>query len=444
MGRLFGTDGVRGSANKDLTPELVFSLGKSASLVIAKSHGKGKAKAVVGRDPRASGEMLEAALIAGLATVGVDVLKVGVLPTPAIAYLTKYYGADLGVVLSASHNVFSDNGVKFFSKDGKKLPDDVEDEIEKNLETVVPHPTGSEVGRVKEMADAYEAYLAHLLETVNTGALKGLKIAVDCANGAASEVAPDLYSRAGAQVIAIHNAPNGININDNCGSTHLESLIETVKKNSCDLGIAHDGDADRCLAIDNEGNVIDGDHILALLAHDFKQNGNLSSDTVVSTVMANLGFKIAMKSASINVIETAVGDRYVLEAMEEKNYVLGGEQSGHIIMRNHSTTGDGLLTALHLMNAVSSTKKSLKELAGIVNKFPQILINVADVDKAKIDNSELVAAVKKAENDLGEKGRVLLRSSGTEPLIRVMVEAETMKQAQEIAQLLAGIVKKTC
>ena len=444
MGRLFGTDGVRGSANKDLTPELVFSLGKSASLVIAKSHGKGRAKAVVGRDPRASGEMLEAALIAGLATVGVDVLKVGVLPTPAIAYLTKYYGADLGVVLSASHNVFSDNGVKFFSKDGKKLADDVEDEIEKNLETVVPHPTGSEVGRVKEMADAYEAYLAHLLETVNTGALKGLKIAVDCANGAASEVAPDLYSRAGAQVIAIHNAPNGININDNCGSTHLESLIETVKKNNCDLGIAHDGDADRCLAIDNEGNVIDGDHILALLAQDFKQNGNLSSDTVVSTVMANLGFKIAMKSASINVIETAVGDRYVLEAMEEKNYVLGGEQSGHIIMRNHSTTGDGLLTALHLMNAVSSTKKSLKELAGIVNKFPQILINVADVDKAKIDNAELVAAVKKAENDLGEKGRVLLRSSGTEPLIRVMVEAETMKQAQDIAQLLAGIVKKTC
>jgi phosphoglucosamine mutase len=340
--------------------------------------------------------------------------------------------------------VFSDNGVKFFSKDGKKLPDDVEDEIEKNLETVVPHPTGSEVGRVKEMADAYEAYLAHLLETVNTGALKGLKIAVDCANGAASEVAPDLYSRAGAQVIAIHNAPNGININDNCGSTHLESLIETVKKNNCDLGIAHDGDADRCLAIDHEGNVIDGDHILALLAHDFKLNGNLSSDTVVSTVMANLGFKIAMKSASINVIETAVGDRYVLEAMEEKNYVLGGEQSGHIIMRNHSTTGDGLLTALHLMNAVSSTMKSLKELAGIVNKFPQILINVADVDKAKIDNSELVAAVKKAENDLGEKGRVLLRSSGTEPLIRVMVEAETMKQAQDIAQLLAGIVKKTC
>lgn len=444
MGRLFGTDGVRGSANKDLTPELVFSLGKSASLVIAKSHGKGKAKAVVGRDPRASGEMLEAALIAGLATVGVDVLKVGVLPTPAIAYLTKYYGADLGVVLSASHNVFSDNGVKFFSKDGKKLPDDVEDEIEKNLETVVPHPTGSEVGRVKEMADAYEAYLAHLLETVNTGSLKGLKIAVDCANGAASEVAPDLYSRAGAQVIAIHNAPNGININDNCGSTHLESLIEMVKKNNCDLGIAHDGDADRCLAIDNEGNVIDGDHILALLAQDFKQNGNLSSDTVVSTVMANLGFKIAMKSASINVIETAVGDRYVLEAMEEKNYVLGGEQSGHIIMRNHSTTGDGLLTALHLMNAVSSTKKSLKQLAGIVNKFPQILINVADVDKAKIDNSELVAAVKKAENDLGEKGRVLLRSSGTEPLIRVMVEAETMKRAQDIAQSLAEIVKKTC
>jgi phosphoglucosamine mutase len=444
MGRLFGTDGVRGSANKDLTPELVFSLGKSASLVIAKSHGKGKAKAVVGRDPRASGEMLEAALIAGLATVGVDVLKVGVLPTPAIAYLTKYYGADLGIVLSASHNVFSDNGVKFFSKDGKKLPDEVEDEIEKNLETKVPHPTGSEVGRVKEMADAYEAYLAHLLETINTGSLKGLKIAVDCANGAASESAPDLYSRAGAQVIAIHNAPNGININDNCGSTHLESLIETVKKNNCDLGIAHDGDADRCLAIDAQGNIIDGDHILALLAHDFKQSGKLASDTVVSTVMANLGFKIAMKEASIKVIETGVGDRYVLEAMEEKNYVLGGEQSGHIIMRNHSTTGDGLLTALHLMNAVATTKKSLQELAGIVKKFPQVLINIPDVDKAKIDNAELKDAVKKAETTLGEKGRVLLRSSGTEPLIRVMVEAETMKQAQEIAESLASVVKKTC
>ena len=441
MGRLFGTDGVRGSANKDLTPELVFSLGKSASLVIAQSHGKGKAKAVVGRDPRASGEMLEAALIAGLATVGVDVLKVGVLPTPAIAYLTKYYGADLGVVLSASHNVFSDNGVKFFSKDGKN---EVEDQIEKNLETKVPHPTGSDVGRVKEMADAYEAYLAHLLETINTGALKGLKIAVDCANGAASEVAPDLYSRAGAEVIAIHNAPNGININDNCGSTHLESLIETVKKNNCDLGIAHDGDADRCLAIDAQGNVIDGDHILALLAHDFKQTGKLASDTVVSTVMANLGFKIAMKSASINVIETGVGDRYVLEAMEEKNYVLGGEQSGHIIMRNHSTTGDGLLTALHLMNAVAGTKKSLQELAGIVKKFPQILINIPDVDKAKIDNAELKDAVKKSETTLGDKGRVLLRSSGTEPLIRVMVEAETMKQAQEIAESLASVVKKTC
>jgi len=256
MGRLFGTDGVRGSANKDLTPELVFSLGKSASLVIAKQHGKGRASAVVGRDPRASGEMLEAALIAGLATVGVDVLKVGVLPTPAIAYLTQYYKADLGVVLSASHNVFSDNGVKFFSKDGKKLADEVEDEIEKNLETKVPHPTGSEVGRVKEMADAYEAYLSHLLETVETGALKGLKVVVDCANGAASDVAPDLYQRAGAEVIAIHNAPNGININDNCGSTHMGSLIERVKKEKADLGIAHDGDADRCLAVDELGNII--------------------------------------------------------------------------------------------------------------------------------------------------------------------------------------------
>ena len=444
MGRLFGTDGVRGSANKDLTPELVFSLGKSASLVIAKQHGNGRASAVVGRDPRASGEMLEAALIAGLATVGVDVLKVGVLPTPAIAYLTQYYKADLGVVLSASHNVFSDNGVKFFSKDGKKLPDEVEDEIEKNLETKVPHPTGSEVGRVKEMADAYEAYLSHLLETVEPGALKGLKVVVDCANGAASDVAPDLYNRAGAEVIAIHNSPNGININDNCGSTHMGSLIERVKKEKADVGIAHDGDADRCLAVDESGNIIDGDHILALLAKDFKNSKQLTSETVVSTVMANLGFKLAMKNESISIIETQVGDRYVLEAMEEKNYILGGEQSGHIIMRNYSTTGDGLLTALQLMNVIANEKKSLSNISQIVKKYPQILINVADVDKSKINNDKLQDAVKKAEQDLNQKGRVLLRPSGTESLIRVMVEAETQDIAEKIAQELAEVVKKTC
>jgi len=444
MGRLFGTDGVRGCANKDLTPELVFSLGKSASLVIAKQHGKGRASAVVGRDPRASGEMLEAALIAGLATVGVDVLKVGVLPTPAIAYLTQYYKADLGVVLSASHNVFSDNGVKFFSKDGKKLADEVEDEIEKNLETKVPHPTGSEVGRVKEMADAYEAYLSHLLETVETGALKGLKVVVDCANGAASDVAPDLYQRAGAEVIAIHNAPNGININDNCGSTHMGSLIERVKEEKADLGIAHDGDADRCLAVDELGNIIDGDHILALLAKDFKNSKQLTAETVVSTVMANLGFKLAMKNESISIIETQVGDRYVLEAMEEKNYILGGEQSGHVIMRNYSTTGDGLLTALQLMNVVATEKKSLSSISQIVKKYPQILINVSDVDKSKINNDKLQEAVKKAELSLNQKGRVLLRPSGTESLIRVMVEAETQDIAEKIAKELAEVVKKTC
>ena len=444
MGRLFGTDGVRGSANKDLTPELVFALGKSASLVIAQQHGKGRASAVVGRDPRASGEMLEAALIAGLATVGVDVLKVGVSPTPAIAYLTQYYKADLGIVLSASHNVFSDNGVKFFSKDGKKLPDEVEDEIEKNLDTKVPHPTGSEVGRVKEMADAYEAYISHLLETINLGALKGLKIVVDCANGAASEVAPDVYHRAGAEVIAIHNSPNGLNINENCGSTHMQSLIETVKKEKADLGIAHDGDADRCLAVDELGNIIDGDHILALLAKDFKDNSKLSSQTVVSTVMANLGFKFAMKEQEISIIETQVGDRYVLEAMEEKNFVLGGEQSGHVIMRNYSTTGDGLLTALHLMNAVTNQKKPLSELSKIVKKYPQILINVSNVDRGKIGNEKLQNAVKEAEKQLGNKGRILLRPSGTEELIRVMVEAETQNTADSIAKQIAEVVKQTC
>ena len=442
MGRLFGTDGVRGSANKDLTPELVFSLGKSASLVIAKSHGKGKAKAVVGRDPRASGEMLEAALIAGLATVGVDVLKVGVLPTPAIAYLTKYYGADLGVVLSASHNVFSDNGVKFFSKDGKKLPDDVEDEIEKNLETVVPHPTGSEVGRVKEMADAYEAYLAHLLETVNTGALKRLKIVVDCANGASSFVAPEAYRRAGAEVVAIFNEPDGWNINDDCGSTHLHQLRAAVIREGADVGIAHDGDADRCLAIDALGNEIDGDHILTILARGFKARGVLKADTVVGTVMSNLGFMHAMKDAGISVVTTPVGDRYVLENMIANDYSLGGEQSGHVIMRDLANTGDGILTALQLLQEVVRTGKTLQELAATMVRFPQVLINVKDVAKDKLPQSAVIAtAVKSAEQHLGDSGRVLLRASGTEALVRVMVEASSDSLAQEVAQQLADVVK---
>jgi len=316
--------------------------------------------------------------------------------------------------------------------------------LKKILETKVPHPTGSEVGRVKEMADAYEAYLSHLLETVETGALKGLKVVVDCANGAASDVAPDLYQRAGAEVIAIHNAPNGININDNCGSTHMGSLIERVKKEKADLGIAHDGDADRCLAVDELGNIIDGDHILALLAKDFKNSKQLTAETVVSTVMANLGFKLAMKNESISIIETQVGDRYVLEAMEEKNYILGGEQSGHVIMRNYSTTGDGLLTALQLMNVVATEKKSLSSISQIVKKYPQILINVSDVDKSKINNDKLQEAVKKAELSLNQKGRVLLRPSGTESLIRVMVEAETQDIAEKIAKELAEVVKKTC
>jgi len=442
---LFGTDGIRGLANRDLTAELALDVSVAAAhiLVESSSNKDHQPTAIVGQDSRASGEFLEAAVVAGLTSAGINVYRVGVLPTPAIAHLVAEMKCDLGVMISASHNPMPDNGIKLFARGGGKLDDAIEARIEARMGEDWERPTGNKVGRVINDESATEKYLHHLLASIETP-LKGLKIVVDCANGASSFVAPEAYRRAGAEVIAIFNQPDGWNINDDCGSTHLHQLRSAVLKAGADLGIAHDGDADRCLAIDAQGNIIDGDHILALLAHDFKQTGKLSSDTVVSTVMANLGFKIAMKSASINVIETGVGDRYVLEAMEEKNYVLGGEQSGHIIMRNHSTTGDGLLTALHLMNAVAGTKKSLQELAGIVKKFPQILINIPDVDKAKIDNAELKDAVKKSETTLGDKGRVLLRSSGTEPLIRVMVEAETMKQAQEIAESLASVVKKTC
>lgn len=434
---LFGTDGVRGLANRDLTAELALDLAVAAAHILGEAGAfKGhRPRAIVGQDSRASGEFLEAAVIAGLASAGVDVYRVGILPTPAIAHLVAESGADLGVMISASHNPMPDNGIKFFAKGGGKLDDQLEQAIEARLGEMWERPTGRDVGRVINDESASERYLFHLLSSLTTN-LKGLKVVVDCANGASSDVAPTAYHRAGAKVFSINNNPDGWNINENCGSTHMESLIAKVKELGADLGIAHDGDADRCLAVDAKGNVVDGDFIMAILAT------HLKVPAVVGTVMSNLGFIKAMEAAGIKVEKTAVGDRYVLENMLANNHVLGGEQSGHIIMRNHANTGDGVLTALHLMQVMAETGKSLEELASVMSRFPQVLINVKDVDKSKLEGSAKIAeAIKSAESTLGAQGRVLLRASGTESLVRVMVEAESEKEAEEIASQLAEIVR---
>ena len=434
---LFGTDGVRGVANVDLTAELALDLAVAAAHVLGEvgAISKIRPKAIVGQDSRASGEFLEAAIVAGLASAGVDVYKVGILPTPAIAHLVASSGADLGVMISASHNPMPDNGIKFFAKGGGKLDDALELAIENRLNEPWDRPVGKGVGRVIVDESAAERYIYHLLSSLSVN-LSGIKVVVDCANGAASEVAPEVYARAGAEVIAISNQPNGLNINDNCGSTHLENLIAEVKKQGADLGIAHDGDADRCLAIDADGNLVDGDYILAILAKEWKVQ------TVVGTVMTNLGFIKAMTENGISFEKTPVGDRYVLENMLANGHKLGGEQSGHIIMRDFANTGDGLLTALQLMSVMAKSKKSLSELAKIMVRFPQVLINVDGVNKANLTTSKAIAAaIGDNESKLGANGRILLRASGTEPLVRVMVEAESEVVAGEIAKTLATLVR---
>jgi phosphoglucosamine mutase len=434
---LFGTDGVRGVANVDLTAELALDLAVAAAHVLGEvgAISKIRPKAIVGQDSRASGEFLEAAIVAGLASAGVDVYKVGVLPTPAIANLVATSGADLGVMISASHNPMPDNGIKFFAKGGGKLDDALELAIENRLNEPWDRPVGKDVGRVIVDESAAERYIYHLLSSLSVN-LSGIKVVVDCANGAASEVAPEVYARAGAEVIAISNKPNGLNINENCGSTHLENLIAEVKKHGADLGIAHDGDADRCLAVDASGNLVDGDYILAILAKEWKVQ------TVVGTVMTNLGFIKAMTENGIAFEKTPVGDRYVLENMLANGHKLGGEQSGHIIMRDFANTGDGLLTALQLMSVMAKSKKSLSELAKIMVRFPQVLINVDGVNKANLTTSKAIAAaIGDSESKLGANGRILLRASGTEPLVRVMVEAESEVVAGEIAQKLATLVR---
>ncbi|HCP72290.1 MAG: phosphoglucosamine mutase [Actinobacteria bacterium BACL4 MAG-121022-bin9] len=440
---LFGTDGVRGIANVDLTAELAVDLAIAAAHVLGEigAFAGHRPKAIVGQDSRASGDFLESAIVAGLTSAGVDVYRVGVLPTPAIAYLVKESNADLGVMISASHNPMPDNGIKFFAKGGDKLADIVEAQIESRLGEPWDRPVGLNVGRIVQDESAKERYIKYLLSTI-TENLNGLKVVVDCANGAASYVAPDVYEKAGAKVTAISAAPTGWNINENCGSTHLDDLIAQVKATGADIGIAHDGDADRCILIAANGEVIDGDYILNILANDWLSLGKLAKNTVVGTVMSNLGFIKSMESIGVGIEKTAVGDRYVLECMLENSYNLGGEQSGHVIMRDFSNTGDGLLTALQVMQIMVKTHKTLINLSSNMQKYPQVLINVKDVEKDKLTANQVIQeAIINAEKELAGIGRVLIRASGTESLVRVMVEANELQTAQEIAESLAQLVR---
>ncbi|WP_341360313.1 phosphoglucosamine mutase [Georgenia sp. M64] len=442
MARLFGTDGVRGLANRDVTAELALGLGAAAAQVLTASGDftERRPRAVIGRDTRISGEFLSSALGAGLASAGVDVTDVGVLPTPGVAHLTASTDVDLGVVVSASHNAMPDNGIKFFARGGYKLDDVVEDAIEARLGQAWDRPTGDGVGSIStETALADRSYIDHLVAAA--APLKGLRIAVDCANGAASDVAPLALREAGADVVVVNASPDGRNINRNCGSTHPEQLQAVTVAAQAAFGVAYDGDADRCLAVDHTGALIDGDQIMGLLATAMKEDGTLARDTLVVTVMSNLGLILAMREAGIETVQTGVGDRYVLEAMRAGGFTLGGEQSGHIINSHHATTGDGILTSLLLASRVVSSGRSLADLAAVVTRLPQRLVNVKDVDKARAATDEGVAeAVRAAEASLGETGRVLLRPSGTEPLVRVMVEAATEDQAEVVAYGLADVV----
>jgi phosphoglucosamine mutase len=448
MARLFGTDGVRGLANQDLTVELALGLAQSAAVVLGKGRfadgrrASGRRPvAVIARDPRVSGEFISAAVAAGLSSSGVDVYDAGVIPTPAAAFLIADFKADFGVMISASHNPAPDNGIKFFAVGGTKLPDEVEDRIEKALDQQKLAPTGLQVGRIRRFADAEDRYVVHLLSTL-PNRLEGIHVVLDCANGAAAGVSPEVFTDAGARVTVIGASPDGYNINDKVGSTHLDLLAKAVLEHGADVGIAHDGDADRCLAVDANGAIVDGDQIMAILAVAMKERGKLADNTLVATVMSNLGLRKAMEQHGITVLQTAVGDRYVLESLNEHGLSLGGEQSGHVIMSDFATTGDGILTGLHLVAEMARTGKTLTELASVMTVYPQIMINVRGVDHHALGADEEVAkAVRAAEDRLGTTGRVLLRPSGTEPMVRVMVEAEDQATADEIANQLANVVR---
>ncbi|KQS02603.1 MAG: phosphoglucosamine mutase [Microbacterium ginsengisoli] len=445
---LFGTDGVRGLANGPLTADLALTLAQATAVVLgqgrsaeARRAAGRRPRAVLARDPRISGEFLAAAVAAGLASSGVDVDDAGVLPTPAAAFLVADTDADFGVMVSASHNPAPDNGIKIFARGGVKLPDDVEQRIEFALAGPKLQPTGAGVGRIRRFADAEDRYVLHLLRSL-PHRLGGLHVVLDCAHGAASGVSPETFRDAGARVTVIGADPDGLNINEGVGSTHLDSLAAEVVRLGADIGIAHDGDADRCLAVDAAGRVVDGDQIMAILAVAMKERGALSDDTLVATVMSNLGLHRAMTDRGIRVLQTAVGDRYVLEAMNQGRYSLGGEQSGHVIMSAFATTGDGLLTGLHLVAEMARTGRSLAELASTMTVYPQVLVNVRDVDRTRVADAQVAAAVAAAEAELGDTGRVLLRASGTEPLVRVMVEAADAATAERIAATLADVVRE--
>lgn len=446
---IFGTDGVRGLANGILTADLALTLAQATAVVLGqgrtaesrKAEGK-RLLAVVARDPRVSGHFLTAAVSAGLASSGVDVLEAGVIPTPALAFLVADRDADFGVMISASHNAAPDNGIKIFARGGVKLPDVVEQRIEEAMSGEMLRPTGAGVGRIDRFSDAEDRYVVHLLGSL-PNRLAGIHVVLDCAHGAASGVSPETFRDAGAEVTVIGAEPDGLNINDGVGSTHLDNLAEAVVALGADIGIAHDGDADRCLAVDAQGNHIDGDQIMAILAVSMKERGRLTDDTLVATVMSNLGLHVAMREHGISVRQTAVGDRYVLEDMDRGGYALGGEQSGHVIMSEYATTGDGLLTGLHLVAEMARQNKTIAELASVMTVYPQVLINVRGVDKDRVAEDDAVQdAVRAVEAELGDTGRVLLRKSGTEALVRVMVEAADAESVQTYADRLADVVRE--
>lgn len=446
MGRLFGTDGVRGVANKELTPELAFNLGKAGTHVLKKDNER--PVVVIGKDTRVSGDMLESALTAGILAVGGNVIRAGVIPTPAIAYLAKYYKADAGIVISASHNTFEYNGIKFFNGEGYKLDDDIEEEIEDIIISSIDvnsHITGELIGRCLDaFEDAAELYAAHLLETVDFR-LDGIKVALDCANGASYRIAPKVYEALGAEVIVTGNEPNGININDGCGSTHPEKLSVLVQKTGAHVGLAFDGDADRLIVVDEKGNVIDGDRVIAICARMLKEQGRLAENKATVTVMSNIGFHKAMEESGIDVDVTGVGDRYVLEQMLKSGCVIGGEQSGHIIFREHTTTGDGILSSLQFMEAVLASGRKISEMASEIQIFPQVLVNarVKNENKKKYSNDpQIAAAIEEIEKKMEGNGRVLIRPSGTEPLVRVMIEGDDEVVLDQMARGLADLIEE--
>lgn len=446
MGRLFGTDGVRGVANKELTPELAFNLGKAGTHVLKKDNER--PVVVIGKDTRVSGDMLESALTAGILAVGGNVIRAGVIPTPAIAYLAKYYKADAGIVISASHNTFEYNGIKFFNGEGYKLDDDIEEEIEDIIISSIDvnsHITGELIGRCLDASeDAAELYAAHLLETVDFR-LDGIKVALDCANGASYRIAPKVYEALGAEVIVTGNEPNGININDGCGSTHPEKLSGLVQKTGAHVGLAFDGDADRLIVVDEKGNVIDGDRVIAICARMLKEQGRLAENKATVTVMSNIGFHKAMEESGIDVDVTGVGDRYVLEQMLKSGCVIGGEQSGHIIFREYTTTGDGILSSLQFMEAVLASGRKISEMASEIQIFPQVLVNarVKNENKKKYSNDpQIAAAIEEIEKKMEGNGRVLIRPSGTEPLVRVMIEGDDEVVLDQLARGLADLIEE--